>query len=251
MRTVNPDMTVGRVVVEHPVTARVFERLGIDYCCGGGRTLREACEKKGLELGNVLDQLAREPVGSGDGEQRDWSAASAAELMEHIESTHHAYLKRELPRLGRLVAKVAAVHGEAEPALQEVRDVFSRLAQELAEHMAKEERVLFPWIKLLEAGAGAPAGVTRPIAVMIHEHDDAGAALARLRELTRDYTPPPTACGSYRAMLAGLSELEADLHEHVHKENNILFPKATALEAAAAGAGPSCGCSCACTSKEE
>lgn len=241
--------TVGQLVVERPARARVFERLGIDYCCGGRLPLAEACAKRGLQTEDVTRQI-REDDAAGDGPGdagRDWAAATASALADHIETTHHAMLKRELPRLAAMTARVAEVHGSRNAGLVQLRNVFEKFARELNSHMAKEERVLFPWIRVLESGADAPAGVGNPVAQMIHEHDDAGEDLAKMRALTNDYTPPMDACGTWRATLDGLRQLEADMHQHVHKENNILFPRAMEIERARGGApGASCSCGPRC-----
>lgn len=229
--------TVGDLVTQRPSRSRAFEKLGIDYCCGGKKPLADVCAAKGIDAHTVLSVLlaAEEEAPT---EQRTWSTATLTELADHIEQTHHAYLKRELPRLKTLVRKVAAVHGEHYPWMLEIDGIFAGFAAELASHMMKEEQMLFPLIRSLESGDPAPhadrcgPGIANPIRVMEHEHDDAGEALARMRELSAGFTPPPDACNTFRAMLDGLAELEADMHRHVHKENSILFPRALAMEGA-------------------
>jgi regulator of cell morphogenesis and NO signaling len=229
MSAISLDTTIGQLVAERPGRSRVFESLGIDYCCGGKKSLNQACRDKGLDphtVAQVLD-LSASPAR----DDRDWSRAALTELADHIELNHHAYLKRELPRLAALVQKVAAVHGSVHPSLLDVRDTFTRFAAELDAHMATEEQLLFPAIRRIDAGANRArpqADLANPIHAMEHEHDDAGRDLARLRELTNGFAPPPGACNTYRAMLAGLQELEHDMHRHVHKENSILFPRALA-----------------------
>ncbi|HOB73027.1 MAG TPA: iron-sulfur cluster repair di-iron protein [Phycisphaerae bacterium] len=234
MSTLDVNVTVGQLVAERPRAARTLERLGIDYCCGGRRPLAEACAERGLEARAVLDAVAADE-NAGNGEERNWAEAALDELCDHIEATHHAFLREELPRLSALIAKVASVHGEREPDLQTLAGVFRDFCMELESHMAKEEQVLFPIIRQLEYASSLPrfhcGSVNNPIRVMEFEHDSAGTALARMRGLTRDYTPTPEACNSYRAMLDGLAVLEKDMHQHIHKENNILFPRASALEA--------------------
>lgn len=228
------ETTVGELVARRPSRSRVFEKLGIDYCCGGKKPLSKACADKGIDAGTVLTTLlaAEEGATSAD---RDWTSASLGDLSRHIEQTHHAYLKRELPRLEAIVHRVAAVHGEHHPWLREFKDVYIRFAAEMAAHMMKEEQVLFPLIRSLESDAPEPAAncshdVGNPIRVMEDEHDDAARSLARMRELSAGFTPPVDACNTFRTMLDGLSELEAETHRHVHKENSILFPKALELE---------------------
>jgi regulator of cell morphogenesis and NO signaling len=233
---------VGQLVRDRPARARVFERLGIDYCCGGKRPLDEVCRDRGLDLDRVLDELAGEDGRALAAEPVDWSAAPMSELADHIEATHHAYLRRELPRLDGLMEKVVAAHAARHAELWDLLAVFRGLKRELESHMLKEELVLFPMVRQLQQATERPrfhcGSVANPIAVMEHEHDSAGVALARLRALTGGYAAPADACHTYRALLDGLAELEADLHLHIHKENNILFPRAHEAEAAlATGSG--------------
>jgi regulator of cell morphogenesis and NO signaling len=224
------------LVVERPSRARVFEKLGIDYCCGGKKPLASAIAERGLDAEVVVAELEKEQA-SADGVpgERNWATASLTDLCDHIERTHHAYLKEELPRLEFLTSKVATRHGTNRPALLEVYDVFAHLKAEMDSHMMKEEQILFPLCRRLDVAEALPAShcgsVANPIAVMVQEHDGAGAALARIRELTENYTLPGDACNTYRALFDSLQQLERDLHLHVHKENNILFPKAVRVEA--------------------
>lgn len=225
--------TVGSIVAQRPALSRVFEQVGIDYCCGGKIPLDEACRKKGIDPTQLLATLAQAaamPSETGV----NAAAMTLTSLVEHIEATHHGYLKTELPRLEAMTKKVAAVHGEHDARLAQVRDTYAGLAAEMGSHMMKEEQILFPMIRQLEASATLPAfhcgSVGNPIRVMEMEHDQAGAALATMRTLTDGFTPPDWACNTYRAMLDALAHLEDDLHQHVHKENNILFPRAIALE---------------------
>ena len=227
------DTTVGQLVTERPGRARVFEAFGIDYCCGGKKPLAQAIREKALDEQTVLRVLATFDE-QAPSDERDWSKSSLAALADHIEQTHHAYLKSELPRLEYLVNKVANRHGPHTPQLVELAHVFAAFKLELESHMRKEEVVLFPICRQMEHAAAPQqfhcGSVQNPIAVMIQEHDDAGDALKRMRELTNDYTPPLDACGTYRALFDSLRELEHDMHRHVHKENSILFPKAVELE---------------------
>jgi len=226
------ERTVGEMVVENPSRARVFERFGIDYCCGGKIPLAEACTKQGADLAAVMQALSESETDTSSGDEKDWAQESMTSLVDHIVATHHAYLREEFPRLTQMTEKVARVHGERHAELPEVRDVFAAMRDELDQHMQKEEQVLFPMIKQLEAGNADAAshcgGIENPIRMMEHEHDSAGTALGRLRTLTDGYAPPADACNTYRVMLDSLAKLEADLHQHIHKENNILFPKALA-----------------------
>src|SRR4051812_6084190 len=227
------EKTVAQWVVERPSRARVFERLGIDYCCGGKHPLQEVCRERKLDLAAVVDELAKEQAAPAPS-ARNWLSASLTDLCDHIEQTHHHYLKEELPRLAFLTTKVASRHGDKRPALVEVQRVFAGLKAEMDSHMMKEERVLFPLCRQLDAAEELPdmhcGSVGNPIAVMIREHEDAGDALAQIRALTENYACPQDACNTYRALFDALEHLEHDLHEHVHKENNILFPKAIRME---------------------
>ncbi|HRX85094.1 MAG TPA: iron-sulfur cluster repair di-iron protein [Phycisphaerae bacterium] len=227
--------TVGELVAEMPARARIFEAHRIDYCCGGKIPLADACTAKSVDLQQVLAQLeACTPRGDAP-DAADWTQRSLGELVDDIVTTHHEYLRSDLPRLGAMVEKVARVHGERHAELAEVLDVFRALQQELLAHMQKEEMILFPIVKRIEATGQVTANhcgsVANPIRVMEDEHDFAGRALEALRRLTNDYTPPEDGCNTFRVMLDGLAELERDLHTHIHKENNILFPRAIALEA--------------------
>lgn len=239
MTAITPSTTVGRIVTDSPQLARVFEELKIDYCCGGNRSLDEVCRERKIEVGPLVDRLTQASAASAGSSERNWATAPLAELCENITKTHHAYLRRELPRLDAIVAKVAQVHGANHPELVEVRTAFVELRAEMEPHMMKEDCVLFPSICFLETNRQAtqfPFGsLANPIRVMLSEHDQAGDALARMRKLTGEYVPPVDACNTYRVMLEGLSALESDMHQHVHKENNILFPRAVELEASLGG----------------
>lgn len=230
-------LTVGEMVVEQPSRARVFEQFGIDYCCGGKIPLAQACAARGIELEAVLEALQKSQsheLSQSSEAQKDWSQESMTSLVDHIVSTHHAYLREEFPRLTKMTERVAQVHGERRAELPKVRDVFAALRDELDQHMQKEEMILFPMIKQLDSGEAAAAShcgsIGNPIRMMEHEHDSAGDALGTLRELTAGFAPPDDACNTYRVMLDSLAKLEADLHQHIHKENNILFPRAIAAE---------------------
>jgi regulator of cell morphogenesis and NO signaling len=237
MTTLNLQTTIGQLVRERPGRSRLFEQLGIDYCCGGKIPLAQACTQKGLDPQQVLDQLHQSDLqGSASFEgQTDFSSMSLTELADHVQNTHHAYLKQELPRLGYMVRKVAAVHGQHHPWMLQVDEIYAGFATEMESHMIKEERVLFPLIRQLDGQSGQTSpqprmSIAGPISVMEHEHDDAGSALAKIKALSDGYAPPEGACNTFRAMLDALAHLEKDLHQHVHKENNILFPNALAHE---------------------
>lgn len=228
--------TIGDLVKERPARSRVFERLQIDYCCGGKLPLSDACAALKLDPAMVLRELQEsdaqvEPTGAS---LADADAMSLTDLANHIEQVHHGYLRRELPRLDALTQKVANVHGPHDARLHDVRKTFVSLYEEFTSHTMKEEQILFPIIRQLEAATEKPSfhcgSVANPIQQMHHEHDVVGEGLARLNELTDGYKLPAWGCNSYRSMLDGLKQLEWDTHQHIHKENNVLFPKAIQLE---------------------
>lgn len=235
MLTLDPTRTVGDLVRERPARSRIFEKLHIDFCCGGKVPLAQACAMKGLETRDVLQMLIDAELARSSDNQPDPDTMGLTELADHIEQTHHAYLRQELPRLNAMAHKVAKVHGDKDPRLDTIWRVFVAFRDELEAHMLKEEHILFPMVRQIDQAQGPvafPCGsLANPIAVMEHEHENAGDALARFRALSDDYTPPHEACNTYRALFAALAELEEDMHQHVHKENNILFPKAMDLEA--------------------
>lgn len=231
--------TVGQIATEAPATRREFEKLGIDYCCGGKRTLAEACAEAKIEVDQVLALLKKSASNSGSAIERNWNKEPLSELIGHITSTHHEFVRTECPRIKALAEKVASVHGKNHAELQEVLKQFSALAEELRVHLMKEEQILFPYVLRMEesALAGEPAPpamfgtVANPIRMMMQEHDGAGDFLRSLRSLTNGYKLPDDACISYRTLFDALKDFEADLHQHIHLENNILFPRATAMEA--------------------
>ncbi|MDP6479939.1 MAG: iron-sulfur cluster repair di-iron protein [Phycisphaerales bacterium] len=214
---------VGDIASHHPLATRVFARHQIDFCCGGGKTLSDVCQAKGIDAATILSEIEQEVVSDPD-TAAHWDAAPLDALIDHIIATYHRSLDEELPRLEAMLRKVNTVHGEKDPErLAELLDVFLGLRAELTEHMMKEEQILFP---MIQAGQGSFA--TGPVSVMEHEHESAGNALRQMRSLTDDYTPRSDACNTWRALWAGLEQLEVDLHQHIHLENNILFPRALA-----------------------
>jgi regulator of cell morphogenesis and NO signaling len=235
MSVINVDMTLGEVVTAHPQLARELERQGLDYCCGGRRTIADASRAVGIDPAAVVTNLSALSTPS---DALPWATMTIVELVDHIEATHHRYLWDELPRLTALLTKVVGVHGTRHPELTDAADALAEVRADLEPHLTKEERVLFPAIRELAAADARsvaqptfPFGsVTNPISVMMREHDRAGDLLTRLREVTDDYQVPADGCASYRACFEGLAELEADTHLHVHKENNLLFPAVVQLE---------------------
>ncbi len=240
--SVTTEKTVRELVLENPAVTRVFEKLGIDYCCGGNQSLERACHAANLAVDQVLDSLemAEQATRAEQAEQKvhDWQKEMLGDLVAHIKSTHHKYTREEIARLGPLFVKVCSVHGQNHPELVEIRTTFAGLAQELTMHMMKEEMVLFPYIVRMEEAViqnepilPPPFGsVQNPVSMMEHEHDSAGNALRAMRQASVGYTPPGDACISFQTLYKALADFEADLHQHIHLENNILFPRAIAME---------------------
>jgi len=212
--TTSKDATIGQIAAETPASVRVFERYGIDYCCGGRVPFDEACRGRGLDAEAVRAEIEREAPAADD--QTDWTKAPVNDLIDHILEKHHVYLKTNLPLIEAKIAKVMQAHGEKVPA---IAGVFGAMKEELDAHMMKEEMILFPMIR--STGRGAIG----PIRVMLAEHDSAGDALAALRSLTSGYAVPEGACNTWRSLYFELAELERDLHRHIHLENNVLFPR--------------------------
>lgn len=233
---------VKEIVLEMPASAKIFEQLGIDYCCGGDKRLDEACRAAGLQVEVVTRTL--EAAGSTGHAQDDvdWSGQPLASLMNHIVEKHHTFCRQEVTRLEPLLDKVIQAHGVVHPELGRLKALFSGLSKELLMHLMKEEQTLFPYISRMEEAAtrGAPfprppfGTVQNPVRMMVLEHDNAGAALHEIRSLSGNYQLPVDACNSYRALYDGLKSFESDMHQHVHLENNILFPRAVAMEDAIA-----------------
>lgn len=231
--------TVRELALENPAATRVFEKMGIDYCCGGHKPLSEACAAAKLPVDEVLSRLEQaeaETARSADG--KDWQQESISALVEHIVSTHHAFVKQESPRIQHLLAKVVSVHGKNHPELSQVQELFDGLAEELSSHMMKEEQILFPYLEQMDKtacnGGSTPSScfgtVQNPIRMMMIEHDSAGDALRDLRQVTSDYTAPADGCISYKTLYQAIEGFEKDLHQHIHLENNILFPRSLAME---------------------
>lgn len=233
--TFDPQARIGDLVLTAPAAMRVFESLNIDYCCGGHRSLADACAQAGQDLQDVLETLEALPAAGTDAEgPRKWQDAPLDQLVDHIESTHHVFTRSELGRVAPLMEKVLHVHGDRHPELDRIAELFGALAAELMPHLEKEEQVLFPFIRGLVSGVDGPrpcGSVQNPIRAMVNEHEAAGEVLHELRELTGDFTPPEDGCGSFRSLYMGLAALEADLHQHIYLENHLLFPRAIELEA--------------------
>lgn len=233
------EKTIGEMVAEDYRKAEIFKRNGIDFCCGGKKTVLEVCRQKGIDPGTIareLQALDERADVSGTPDVRSWPLPL---LMDYIVQIHHQYIRETAPRIVEYARKVARVHGHAWPENIEIVRIFTMVQQELDSHMMKEEQVLFPYIRrLAEASKNgqdlphAPFGsVANPIGMMESEHEEAGEALREIRALSHDYTPPEGACNTYRVLYSLLEEFENDLHRHVHLENNILHPRALELEA--------------------
>ncbi len=235
------DLPVSALVRERQDRAGVLETFGIDFCCCGATTLASACRERSLSLEEVRDALEESDALCAKSDEVDWSHESLQSLTDHIVASHHTYLREQLPRVGALLEKVVAKHADNHPDLLELRDVHAGLCNELFNHMMKEEQVLFPYIRLLDEalrkGQGVPrfhcGSVRQPIHAMEDEHRCVADALRRMRALTLGFRPPEDACDAYCKLMDDLRSLESDLHLHIHKENNILFPRAAAAEGVA------------------
>ena len=230
--------TVGELVAEDYRTAGVFKQYGIDFCCGGKKNIVEVCHQKGVpveELTEKLQQLSEVPAMPQQLKFKEWALPF---LADYIINVHHQYVQEKLPQLLEYSRKVATVHGHSNPETIEIASKLEMLAEELMAHLRKEELILFPYVKELwkrrEDGQKAMTPpfqtAANPIRVMEEEHEFAGETMAAIRQLSNDFTPPESACNTYRVLYALLEEFEADLHQHVHLENNILFPQAISLE---------------------
>lgn len=218
---ITAETTVGTVATEHPLATRVFARHGIDFCCGGKKPLAEACGAAGSDIDAVLAELQKEIEATPEPEVR-WDEAPLENLIEHILRRYHDTLKEELPRLEEMARKVHRVHGDKDQArFDELLRTFLAVKEDIDQHLPKEEQVLFPAIL-----AGHRHMLGGPISVMEMEHEALGEMLRKIRELTGEYVVPEIACNTWRALWVGLEELERDLHEHIHLENNILHKRA-------------------------
>lgn len=234
--TLSSNMTVREAATTIPQSTRIFEKLKIDYCCGGNTPLGEACANAGVEVEEIERML--EEVQTTSDRTIEFQTVTLPNLIDYIVEKHHVFTKDELARLDPLFAKVVSVHGQNHPELLQARELFGSLSADLTPHMFKEEQILFPHIRNLERAAihklpapFAPFGtVNNPVRMMMKEHDVAGDILRELRKITNDYTVPSDACISFQTLYQALAELEADLHQHIHLENNILFPRAIKLE---------------------
>lgn len=227
---------IGELVAQNYRTASIFKQNKIDFCCNGNRTIADAAEQKKLDISSLLKDLELASSSQSDG-NIDFNSWPLDLLADYIEKTHHRYVEAKIPEIMPYLEKVVRVHGDRHPELFEVFELFNESAGELTTHMKKEELILFPFVrKMIQAKAKgekvqAPFGtVKNPIKAMMAEHENEGERFRTIAALTEDYTPPVDACNTYRVTYALLKEFENDLHKHIHLENNILFPKAIALE---------------------
>ncbi|HLW81457.1 MAG TPA: iron-sulfur cluster repair di-iron protein [Candidatus Acidoferrales bacterium] len=228
------------IALSNPASRQVLEDAGLDYCCGGGKSLHEACLHADASPEEILSRL-RENAQDTDPADLNWMAVSLCELTRHIREKHHRYVREAIPRTQALSDKVTAKHGKNHTELEDIRKLFVEVGREMIVHMQKEEQILFPYIDALERAVNAHGPVEppffqtvrNPIHMMMKEHDAAGELVRQIRSLTADYTAPADACTSSKALYEALKEFEADLHQHIHLENNILFPRAVEMEAAA------------------
>lgn len=241
---INSNKTIGEIVKDDYRTAEVFKKFNIDFCCGGKITIDQACANNSVdkdELASALDATLSKPAGNSGQNYKDWEPDF---LTNYIINVHHKYVNENLPLLYEFTQKIARVHGGNHPELLQVAENFSAVAEELSAHMMKEERILFPYViqlyssyKKKEEATPSPFGTVRnPIRMMEMEHESAGALLKEMRQVTNNYALPVDACNTYTVTFKKLDEFENDLHQHIHLENNILFPRAIQLEEEMAGA---------------
>lgn len=232
------EQTIGEMVAENYRTAPVFKKYGIDFCCKGGRTIEDACAAKGIDPQPLLADLAA-ATSEKDSNAVDYSTWKLDRLANHIEDVHHTYVAEATEQLKPFLDKVAKVHGDGHPYLIDIRNMFFESAGNLAQHMKKEELILFPFIKKMQMAkdAGEPmpqphfGTVENPIAMMKAEHEDEGERFEAMSQLTDGFNPPEYACNTWRVTYSLLKEFQDDLFQHIHLENNILFPKALEMEA--------------------
>lgn len=230
---------VREIVVANPRAAKVFEDAGVDYCCGGEKSLSDACSRTGVSAEDILQRLQENSEQAGP-DAVNWAAASLSTLTQHIVEKHHRYVRNAIPRVRSLLERVKAKHGVNHPELTGIEERFFDLGEELQMHMHKEEQILFPYIEALDRAAGGNdrlesscfGTVRNPVHMMMQEHDSAGELLREMRKLSSGYRAPADVCESYHELYRSLKEFEMDLHTHIHLENNILFPRAVELEAA-------------------
>lgn len=237
MNTPIKERTIGQTVAEDYRTARIFRSFGLDFCCGGDKTIEEACLEKGVdawEVQTALDNLGK--ASTGNHNYNDWSLDF---LIDYIVNNHHKFVRSKLPEIEFYAYKVAQVHGKRHTELKEIYQLFMKLQNEITDHLDKEEQVLFPYVKELVKAENENSSLqdqpqfgtaAKPVAMMEAEHEEAGGIMEEIKNLSNNFTPPEDACATYRVLFQNLEGFRDDLHKHVHLENNILFPKALELE---------------------
>lgn len=237
--TIDPEVGVGELVARVPRVARVLERYGIDYCCGGKATLRAACAERGLDLQAVRGELNEAERAAPARDEESFANAPLGVVIQHILDAYHAPLRAELPRIAGLMTKVRAAHERMHPELLgRLNELFHELRSDLLPHLEREERVLFPYVLRLVETSGSgfeprrpPFGtLANPVEVMERDHESVAKCLKAIRQVTQDFTPPEGACATFRSLYAALMDLERDLVRHIHLENNVLQPRALELE---------------------
>ena len=235
----NNETKVKDIALANPEARQILEDAGVDYCCGGGKSLHDACAHAEVSAEQILKRL-RENSKLVRPDEKAWTSAPLGDLTRHIREKHHRYVREAIGRIKTLLEKVKAKHGKNHPEIAEVQRLFTEVGQEMTMHMQKEEQILFPYIDAVErskTGNGSLEPlffqtVKNPIHAMMKEHDSAGDLVKQIRKVSGDYIPPSDACTSYKALYQDLHEFEADIHQHVHLENNILFPRAVEMEVA-------------------
>jgi len=227
------------IALSNPAARQVLEDAGLDYCCGGGQSLHDACLHTDVPAEEILKRL-RENSKDVSPDEANWTSAPLSDLTRHIRERHHRYVREAIARVQTLLDKVVTKHGENHPEITDIQRLFTEVGREMIMHMQKEEQILFPYIDALEKAASTHGSmeppffqtVRNPIHTMMKEHDSAGELAKQIRKASAEYTLPADACTSYKALYQDLQAFEADLHQHVHLENNILFPRAVEMEAA-------------------
>jgi len=237
----NDETKVKDIALSNPAARQILEDAGLDYCCGGGKSLHEACLHADVPAEEILKRL-RENSKHVSPDEASWASAPLVDLTGHIRDRHHRYVREAIARLQPLLDKVEAKHGKSHSEIADIRRLFTEVGREMIMHMQKEEQILFPYIDALEKAISAHGSVEppffqtvrNPINAMMKEHDAAGELVKQIRKASSEYTAPADACTSYKALYQDLRQFEADLHQHVHLENNILFPRAVEMETAVA-----------------
>jgi regulator of cell morphogenesis and NO signaling len=227
------------IALSNPQARQILEDAGVDYCCGGAKSLHDACSGAEMSADEILEQLKKNSQ-EVRGDAANWTSAPLSELTHHIRAKHHQYVRAAIPSIQALLVKVKSKHGSAHPEVAAIDELFAKIGREMIMHMQKEEQILFPYIDAVERATKGKGSVEppffqtvrNPIQAMMGEHDSSGDLARQIRTVSGDYTPPADACTSFKALYEALKRFESDLREHVHLENNVLFPRAVEAEAA-------------------